>query len=435
MSKRTRKSDAAEFSLPALFAPLPLRAFLAEHWEREPVHASGPAARFAGLERALRNAPAAARAVPAVELDELDSAAALDEATLAGAGGAPLHGQDMRLVRSSEYDGERFFVPLGTELDKETVHAASAAGCTVALRAVNLRSTEAADAAATLSAELGLPCGANLYVTPAHAQGLAVHFDDHDVVVLQLAGSKVWRVFPAVCGACLPRLFTARTAPRCDGAAPTEHTLTAGDVLYIPRGFPHAAATRDGPSTHLTLAIECWPAFEWAAALHVAVRLAAGSAEGWTAEEVLLHCALRRLGNTVIALRAACLGPALSGDEGEATYEALVLHLQCVTLSDAQEAVLHFISDDADSGFSWLAHVAPWDGDAASWRSRADGLYDALLAASKEVSMEAFNTLRSDAVAQPWPSVRATLSEIRSRYLDMHSAFGQEMRALHESVD
>ena len=433
MSKRKRAA-AIDLSLPALLAPLSLQTFLAQHWERAPVLARGPAGRFACLERALRDTPAAARAVPAVELDELDSAAARDEATRAGAGGAPVHGQDVRLVRTSE-SGEAFFVPMGTALDAATVHAASAAGCTVALRAVNLRSTAAAAVAATLSAELGLPCGANLYVTPPHAQGLAMHFDDHDVVVLQLAGSKAWRVFPAACGAGLPRLFAARTAPCCDGAAPTEHTLTAGDVLYIPRGFPHAAATRECASAHLTLAIECWPAFEWAAALHVAVWLASGRAAGWTAEEALLHAALRQLADSEMSLRAACLGPALLGDEGAAIYAAIVLHLSSVSLQDAREAALRFLSDDADAGFSWLAHVAPWSDGIASWRSRADGFYDALLAATSMVSGdEAFDTLRSKAGAQPWGSIRVALSGVRSRYLDAHAAFGREMRALHESV-
>ena len=435
MSKRKRAA-ATEFSLPALLAPLPLHSFLAEHCERAPVLARGPAGRFAGLEHALRDAPAAARAVPAVELDEFDSAAAREEATRAGAGGVPVHGQDVRLVRTSRSDSaeETFFVPLGTELDAETVHAASAAGCTVALRAVNLRSTTAANVAAAVSAELGLPCGANLYVTPPHAQGLAVHFDDHDVVVLQLAGSKAWRVYPAECGARLPRLFSARTAPRCDGAAPTEHMLSAGDVLYIPRGFPHAAATREGASTHLTLAIECWPAFEWEAALHVAVRLASGCAAGWAAAEVLLHAAVRQLADTELSLRAACLGPALVGDEGAAIYGALVLHLSSMSLRDAREAALRFLSDEADAGFSWLAHVAPWSDDAASWRSRADGFYDALLAATSTVAGEAYDMLRSKAGARPWGSVRVTLSEVRSRYLDAHAGFGREMRALHESA-
>ena len=429
-----RKRATADFSLSTLFAPLPLHAFLSEHWERAPALARGPAARFAGLELALRNAPAAARAVPAVELDELDSAAARNEATSAGAGGPPLHGQDVRLVRSAECNGERFFVPLDTALDKETVHAASAAGFTVALRAVNLRSNLTAAAAATVSAELGLPCGANLYVTPAHSQGLAVHFDDHDVVVLQLAGSKVWRIYPAVCGAHLPRLFAARTAPRCNDAAPTEHTLTAGDVLYIPRGFPHAASTREGASTHLTLAIECWPAFEWAAALHVAVRLAAGSAANWTAEEALLHSAVRQLANTDVALRAACLGSALLGDEGDATYGSLLLLLRSVPLSDAREAAACLSDEEADAGLSWLAHVPSGDA-AASWRSRADGLYDALLVASTgSEEAFAFDRLRSAACEQPWFSVRATLAGVRSHYLDAHAAFGREMRALHESV-
>ena len=41
------------------------------------------------------------------------------------------------------------------------------------------------------------PVDANAYLTPASSQGFGVHYDTHDVFILQLAGSKHWRLYDA----------------------------------------------------------------------------------------------------------------------------------------------------------------------------------------------------------------------------------------------
>jgi len=423
-SKRMSTPPCA--SLPSLLATLPLRSFLAEHWERAPLLAHGAAHRFAALEQArLRDAPAAARCVPAVDIDELDADAVRAEAAQAGAGGAALHGRDVRLVRC-EAGVERFFCAAGEAVDAATLRDAAAAGCTVALRAANLRCSVAAAVADALSDALGLPVAANLYATPAKQHGLACHYDDHDVFALQLAGTKQWRVHPDSCGAHLPRLFAQRRAPELDAAHAATFTLTAGDVLYIPRGWPHSAAAQDGPSTHLTLAIEVPPPFEWAAALHVALRLAAGCTPRWSGEEVLLHAAVRSLADAEASLRAACLGDMLLDDTGKAAYGALLPLLGRVSMHDAREAALRY--DDCDSGFSWLAHLPC--GEEQCWRARADAFYDALEGAAD--AGDAFTQLKLAAAAQPWEAVRAELRTLRARYRDAHAAYGRHMRALHE---
>ncbi|MDB5308472.1 MAG: Cupin 4 family protein [Gemmataceae bacterium] len=46
------------------------------------------------------------------------------------------------------------------------------------------------------------PVHANMYLTPEGAQGFDAHFDTHEVLVLQLEGTKTWRVYGS-----------ARTAP------------------------------------------------------------------------------------------------------------------------------------------------------------------------------------------------------------------------------
>ena len=92
------------------------------------------------------------------------------------------------------------------------------------------------------------PIGANLYFTPATNQGFKTHVDDHDVFVLQLNGEKAWTVFDIDEGS---QLIPARDAT----VFPIQLVLQQGQALYIPKGYPHYAATLGSASTHLTVGL------------------------------------------------------------------------------------------------------------------------------------------------------------------------------------
>ncbi|MGI8983804.1 MAG: cupin domain-containing protein [Acidimicrobiales bacterium] len=95
---------------------------------------------------------------------------------------------------------------------------------------------------------------ANAYVTPAGARGLGVHYDTHDVFVLQLAGTKAWSIHEPVLAdplASQPWMGTAADA----GPAVLSAELAAGDCLYVPRGFLHAARAQEALSAHLTIGV------------------------------------------------------------------------------------------------------------------------------------------------------------------------------------
>lgn len=107
------------------------------------------------------------------------------------------------------------------------------------------------------------PANVNLYLTPKSSQGFPPHFDTHDVFVLQLSGTKLWRTYDSHWD--LPLLEDARRLPlevlREKLNSPIhEVELKPGDLLYIPRGFVHEAKTLDSSSLHLTLGI---PVFRW----------------------------------------------------------------------------------------------------------------------------------------------------------------------------
>ena len=129
-----------------------------------------------------------------------------------------------------------------------------AGGATIILQALHLHWHPAAVYCRGLEAGLGWPVQANAYLTPATAQGFAVHHDTHDVFVLQVAGSKRWRWYAPVQE--LP-LNDQRWSSELHaaGEAVKDFVLEPGDTLYLPRGWPHEASTSDADSLHLTVGV------------------------------------------------------------------------------------------------------------------------------------------------------------------------------------
>ncbi|XP_022094820.1 ribosomal oxygenase 2-like [Acanthaster planci] len=95
--------------------------------------------------------------------------------------------------------------------------------------------------------------GANVYITPGGSQGLAPHYDDVEVFILQLEGRKHWHLYSPPTE--LPRDYS-RDLSQDDIGQPThDFVLETGDLLYFPRGTVHQADTpADCPySTHVTI--------------------------------------------------------------------------------------------------------------------------------------------------------------------------------------
>lgn len=95
----------------------------------------------------------------------------------------------------------------------------------------------------------------NIYLTPPGAQGFRTHYDTHDVLVLQVAGEKTWRIWE---GQPVPR--PTRRTPWPGGIAPPGEprtlVLRQGDALYVPRGAMHdAMAQGGGASLHVTVGL------------------------------------------------------------------------------------------------------------------------------------------------------------------------------------
>jgi hypothetical protein len=133
-----------------------------------------------------------------------------------------------------------------------------AGGATVVLQALQFSDPVYAELSTNLALALDQPVQVNAYLSPPAARGLDIHFDFHDVIVVQLAGRKRWHVWDR-----LPR--TARPLKRGPavpqptmselGTPLLDRVLEPGDCVALPRGFPHAAQTVDEDSVHLTIGV------------------------------------------------------------------------------------------------------------------------------------------------------------------------------------
>ncbi|GAA52775.1 lysine-specific demethylase NO66 [Clonorchis sinensis] len=128
-------------------------------------------------------------------------------------------------------------------------------GCSVRLLCPQVFFRNIRERLSLLQEYFGCFIGANVYLTPPGSQGFAPHYDDIEAFVLQLEGTKRWRVYA-------PRDESEKLA--CDpspnfsqeeiGEPILTATLKPGDVLYFPRGYIHQAETsEDAHSLHLTI--------------------------------------------------------------------------------------------------------------------------------------------------------------------------------------
>jgi len=110
---------------------------------------------------------------------------------------------------------------------------------------------------AGLEHAFGALFGANAYLTPPGWQGLAPHFDDVEVFMLQVEGSKRWRLHAPPEGEeyPLPREYSRDFVPDELGELLLDCVLHPGDLLYLPRGTVHYGVVEEGDdfSHHLTV--------------------------------------------------------------------------------------------------------------------------------------------------------------------------------------
>ncbi len=227
-------------SLATLLGLVPIQSFIRDHLEKAPLHVSrcgGTAPLFSvgDIERVLRQQ----RPWESGRLSLVSN----------GGGFFPL----ASLVDCHD--------PIGTE--RAIIEQLCFEGATVVFNGLEHRWAPIASLVADIRTTLGCRAHCNVYCTPPGARGFTTHSDTHDVMIVQTAGRKRWRLFE-VCHP-LPldgqdarylRRPTLMPSGKSQAEPTDELELAPGDFLYLPRGVPHqAAAVGDEVSIHLTIGL------------------------------------------------------------------------------------------------------------------------------------------------------------------------------------
>jgi hypothetical protein len=332
---RTPRS-ASRAALARCLDPVDADTFHADHWEQRPLVVP-------------RDEPG--------RFDDLLSEADVERLVCSTAIRYPA----FRLVREgsqlavSDYTGEVSWRPPFTHTaDVPRVLGEWAAGATIVLQALHVNWHPLAVFCRLLEGALGRGVQVNAYYTPRGSQGFGVHHDTHDVLVLQVAGTKRWTLYDPLLELPLKHQRYSQ-ALGAHGEATDDLTLRAGDTLYLPRGWLHEAATSQTDSLHLTIGIaahtwldaakDALAACEGEPALRRDVARADGDAlAGLLAEELDPELVERRRRRRFLDTRRPIRADGLS------QLRALA-HLDVDTLVERRETVIADLDED-DGGLA-----------------------------------------------------------------------------------
>jgi ribosomal protein L16 Arg81 hydroxylase len=235
----------AQFDFARLLAPVDQETFYEEYWEKRPLIVTRDNPLYYG---------------DLLSLSDVDEILATSS----------LRSTDVRIVR----DGRDLSLAtlLGNEsyaAGLERLYAQYRDGSTIVLTALHDPWKPLSTLCRALADEIAARFQANAYLTPPNAKGLDVHYDTHDVFVLQVHGRKHWRLFGSPVRLPLPGQPFRR-----DDLDPIEATdefdLNTGDLLYIPRGLLHEAVSTEDSSLHVTVGVL---SITWAEVILAAVEM------------------------------------------------------------------------------------------------------------------------------------------------------------------
>jgi ribosomal protein L16 Arg81 hydroxylase len=234
--------SGAGFDLAKVLSPTELDQFFSEYWEQRPLVIS-------------RNEPDYyADLFSMQDVDYIISSTDLRHPAI-------------RLVKNGSEIPLRQYatnVPWGNDVftgvaDVHKVLSEYRRGATIILQAVHQTWRPFALFCRNLETHFNYPLQTNVYLTPPSSQGFAPHYDTHDVFVLQIAGSKHWRIYGSPIP--LPDNSLPSSSARVQIDKPLHaFDLNPGDLIYMPRGYIHEGLTSESESLHITVGI---PTLTW----------------------------------------------------------------------------------------------------------------------------------------------------------------------------
>ena len=228
----------AKFStFTSLIEPMTVDEFFSNYWEKQPLHIQRSNEHFYNDLITLANVQYALSfgglRYPAIQLSK---------------SGAFLHPD---VFCNDIHSGNIVFsgVP---DIDK--IQAEYKSGATLSLPGFNRAWQPLMTLATTVEEFLNHAVHTNIYITPGNATGFTPHYDAHDVFILQISGTKHWRIFEPPIN--LPHRSQTFTPQILSNSLPIMVLdLQPGDLLYLPRGFVHAANALENASMHVTLGV------------------------------------------------------------------------------------------------------------------------------------------------------------------------------------
>ena len=150
-----------------------------------------------------------------------------------------------------------------------------------------------------VSEDLKCSTGSNVFVTPSQAQCFDAHYDEHDLMIVQISGRKSWKIYESF----VPLPLKPQNGKQVDFSHLKqlyEFDVEPGDLIYIPRGFVHEVKTTSSTSTHITLGI---------------------SSITWT-DLLVKH--IEKLGTEEAALRESFFASSLRSDDNSSSIMSLL---------------------------------------------------------------------------------------------------------------
>ncbi|WP_083235840.1 JmjC domain-containing protein [Halomonas caseinilytica] len=128
-------------------------------------------------------------------------------------------------------------------------------GCTVIIDRCETYFPKVKEIVEKVESSLSCQAWANLYISPRGCSGFKCHFDDHDVLAIQVHGRKLWKIYEP----------THSSPNRGDksfylqpphGKAYAQEQLNSGKVIYVPYGYWHAVETLSPLSLHISIGLD-----------------------------------------------------------------------------------------------------------------------------------------------------------------------------------
>jgi lysine-specific demethylase/histidyl-hydroxylase NO66 len=161
------------------------------------------------------------------------------------------HANEIRLARPGSIYHADFNAPAHADQLADRFRA----GYTININNVDERHPRVRAMLHALVRTFGAGVTTAVYLSPPNERAFPLHFDTHEVFILQISGQKHWRLFPNTIEYPTDTVST-RTIAREDIGPPLfDGILESGDFLYVPRGMVHEAMTETSHSLHMTVGV------------------------------------------------------------------------------------------------------------------------------------------------------------------------------------